>query len=88
MPGSAVDLVYFLAYARRMNTYIDIDDDLLAQAKAELGTDTKKDTVNAALKFVAERRQRIQSVLGSNTELPPYVGEDIGDPEIMKGARR
>lgn len=30
-------------------TLIDIDDDLLERSRALLGTDTKKDTVNAAL---------------------------------------
>jgi Arc/MetJ family transcription regulator len=29
---------------------IDLDDDLLARAAKELGTDTKKDTVHAALR--------------------------------------
>lgn len=41
-------------------TLIDTDDDLLARARAILGTTTKKDTVNAALAQVvalAARRQ-------------------------------
>jgi len=53
---------------------------------AELGTTTKKDTVNAALAFVANRRRRIEQLLDD-----PYalgVGPDITDPEIMRTARR
>jgi Arc/MetJ family transcription regulator len=43
-------------------TLLDVDDDLLAEATAELGTSTKKDTVNEALRAVVEtareRRRR------------------------------
>ncbi|PPI91942.1 DUF2191 domain-containing protein [Nocardia nova] len=65
---------------------IDLDDEALTLAAKELGTTTKKDTVNAALRFVAERRRRIEEILND-----PYgfgVGPDIGDPEVMRGARR
>ncbi|MFE3052874.1 type II toxin-antitoxin system VapB family antitoxin [Nocardia sp. NPDC059091] len=71
---------------RYMKTMIDLDDEALALAAKELGTTTKKDTVNAALKFVAERRQRIEQILDD-----PYsigIGPDIGDPEVMRRARR
>lgn len=69
-----------------MKTMIDLDDEALTLAAKELGTTTKKDTVNAALRFVAERRRRIEEILND-----PYgfgVGPDIGDPEVMRGARR
>lgn len=69
-----------------MKTMIDLDDDALARAAKELGTTTKKDTVNAALAFVSERRQRIDALLAD-----PYalgVGQDIDDPEVMARARR
>ncbi|QDP96197.1 DUF2191 domain-containing protein [Microlunatus elymi] len=69
-----------------MKTMIDLDDEALAQAARELGTTTKKDTVNAALAFVAARRKRIEQLLDD-----PYssgVGPDIGDEQIMKTARR
>ncbi|MET0699581.1 MAG: type II toxin-antitoxin system VapB family antitoxin, partial [Mycobacterium sp.] len=36
-----------------MKTLIDIDEDVLDAAAKELGTTTKKDTVNAALAYVA-----------------------------------
>ncbi|WP_342213213.1 type II toxin-antitoxin system VapB family antitoxin [Nocardia wallacei] len=70
-----------------MKTMVDLDDEALALAAKELGTTTKKDTVNAALRFVAERRRRIEEILDDY----PYsfgVGPDITDPEIMKQARR
>ncbi|MGI8814794.1 MAG: type II toxin-antitoxin system VapB family antitoxin [Pseudonocardia sp.] len=69
-----------------MKTVIDLNDEALALAARELGTTTKKDTVNAALAFVAERRRRIDALLDD-----PYalgVGPDISDPEIMRRARR
>lgn len=39
-------------------TVIDLDDELLASVARELGTSTKKDTVNAALREVLETRRR------------------------------
>ncbi len=69
-----------------MKTMIDIDDGALAAAARELGTATKKDTVNAALAYVAGRSGRVATLLDG-----PYrfgIGEDIGDPEIMAAARR
>jgi Arc/MetJ family transcription regulator len=39
-------------------TVIDLDDELLASVARELGTSTKKDTVNAALREVMENRRR------------------------------
>jgi Arc/MetJ family transcription regulator len=39
-------------------TVIDIDDDLVSSVARELGTSTKKDTVNAALREVLENRRR------------------------------
>jgi Arc/MetJ family transcription regulator len=39
-------------------TLIDVDETALAAAMAELGTTTKVETVNRALREVADRRQR------------------------------
>ena len=39
-------------------TVIDLDDDLVTSVAKELGTTTKKDTVNAALREVLENRRR------------------------------
>ncbi len=69
-----------------MKTMIDLNDDDLALAAKELGTTTKKDTVNAALNFVANRRRRIEQLLND-----PYalgVGPDIANPEVMRQASR
>ena len=69
-----------------MKTMIDLDDEALALAAKELGTATKKDTVNGALRFVADRRRRIEQLLEDPLALG--VGRDIADPEIMRQARR
>jgi Arc/MetJ family transcription regulator len=39
-------------------TVIDLDDALVAEVARELGTGTKKDTVNTALREVLEHRRR------------------------------
>jgi len=65
---------------------VDINEDALVAAAKELGTVTKKDTVNAALVYVAERRRRIDLLLND-----PYaigVGPDITAPDVMAQARR
>jgi Arc/MetJ family transcription regulator len=69
-----------------MRTVIDIDEEALAGAARELGTTTKKDTVNAALAFVAERQKRIEQLLSDPLSLG--FGSDITNPEVMKDARR
>ncbi|MEV0311442.1 type II toxin-antitoxin system VapB family antitoxin [Nonomuraea fuscirosea] len=43
-------------------TVIDLDDEALAEAARLLGTATKKDTVNTALREVVERRARAEAV--------------------------
>jgi Arc/MetJ family transcription regulator len=68
-----------------VRTIIDVDDDLLEAAQSELGTATKKDTVNEALRYVAERRVRSRAILDD----PFFLGgSDLTDPEVMKSARR
>lgn len=69
-----------------MKTTIDLNDEDLALAAKELGTTTKKETVNAALNFVANRRRRVEQLLED-----PYAfrgGPDITNPEVMARARR
>jgi Arc/MetJ family transcription regulator len=68
-----------------VRTIIDIDDALLDAAQAELGTTTKKDTVNEALRYVAERNARARAILDD-----PFLlgGADLTDSEVMSGARR
>jgi Arc/MetJ family transcription regulator len=68
-----------------VRTIIDVDDDLLEAAQVELGTATKKDTVNEALRYVAERAARARAALED-----PFLlgGADLTNAEVMRGARR
>jgi Arc/MetJ family transcription regulator len=43
-------------------TVIDVDDEALAEAARYLGTTTKKDTVNAALREINDRRRRAAAI--------------------------
>jgi Arc/MetJ family transcription regulator len=69
-----------------MKTMIDLDDEALALAAKELGTTTRKDTVNAALESVANRRRRIEQLLDDPHAFG--VGADITGPKVMRQARR
>jgi Arc/MetJ family transcription regulator len=63
-------------------TLIDIDEDTLAAAAQALHTETKKDTVNTALReavALAARRRDLQRL--SSGELP-----DLEDERVMRGA--
>ena len=65
-------------------TLIEIDDDYLAAAQQALGTATKKDTVNAALREVAAlaaRRRDLQRL--TSRGLP-----DLEDQDVMQAAWR
>lgn len=65
-------------------TTIDIDDDKLAAAARELGITSKVETVNAALAYVAERRQRAAAF-----EDPLVWGSpDLARPSVRRDARR
>jgi Arc/MetJ family transcription regulator len=53
---------------------VDIEDDTLAAARAELGTTTLKDTVNESLRRVASSRdERVAHALDA------LAGADLGD---------
>ncbi|WP_446224389.1 type II toxin-antitoxin system VapB family antitoxin [Nocardia sp. IBHARD005] len=43
-------------------TVVDLDDAALAEAARYLGTSTKKDTVNAALREIIDRRRRAEAI--------------------------
>jgi Arc/MetJ family transcription regulator len=43
-------------------TPVEIDDEALAAAAEVLGTKTKKDTINAALREVGQRLQRLRAL--------------------------
>jgi Arc/MetJ family transcription regulator len=68
--------------AAMAKTLIDLDEQYLAAAQRELGTTTKKDTVNAALREVAAlaaRRRDLQRLTAHG--LP-----DLEDEEVMRAA--
>jgi Arc/MetJ family transcription regulator len=64
-------------------TLVDIDDDALRAAAAELGTSTKVETVNRALAEIAARPRRLAFLETLRT-----ADDDLGDPEVMRGAWR
>jgi Arc/MetJ family transcription regulator len=64
---------------------VDIDDEILEEARRLLGTTTLKDTVNGSLAEVARGAHRRALTSGDLRE----VGEllvDLGDPEVMAKA--
>ena len=66
-----------------MRTVIDIDDEALAAAAAELGTKTKVATVNQALAEVAMRARRVASLINLRE-----ADDDLEDPTVMGEAWR
>jgi Arc/MetJ family transcription regulator len=64
-------------------TVIDLDDALLADVAKALGTSTKKDTVNTALKEVLENRRRALAL----TRLRAAAAEGAFDLEIFEDKR-
>ncbi|MFF0787769.1 type II toxin-antitoxin system VapB family antitoxin [Streptomyces spiralis] len=67
-------------------TVIDLDDEALAEAARLLGTSTKKDTVNAALREIADRRRRAAAVermrqMVAEGEIDFSLIEEVGDTE-------
>lgn len=59
---------------------IDIDDDALAEAAEILGTTTKKDTVNAALRETSVTRRRARAF----AELQQLGREGVFDLELLE----
>jgi Arc/MetJ family transcription regulator len=55
------DLVYTERLAQMTKILVDVDDDALAEAARLLGTKTKRDTVNTALRETAQRLRRIEA---------------------------
>jgi Arc/MetJ family transcription regulator len=64
-------------------TLIDIDDEYLAAAQQALGTTTKKDTVNAALREVTAPAARRRDLQRLTSRLP-----DLKDEDVMRAAWR
>jgi len=65
-------------------TQIDLDQGLLTKAAKVLGTRTKKDTVNEALRRVVQDEIRRNHV----DELAAGALPDLADPEVMAAAWR
>jgi Arc/MetJ family transcription regulator len=61
-------------------TVIDLDDALVADVARELGTTTKKDTVNRALREVLEHRRRALAI----TRLRTTVAEGAVDLAVLQ----
>lgn len=63
---------------------IDIDDDLLTQARTILDTGTMRDTMNRALEEV----HRTEMLPRHAIRLSTMGGLDLDDPDVMTGAWR
>ncbi|ALV50639.1 type II toxin-antitoxin system VapB family antitoxin [Streptomyces althioticus] len=64
-------------------TVIDLDDEALAAAAKELGTTTKRDTINTALREVVARNRRLRA-LG---EIQDLADEGAFDAEFLLDKR-
>lgn len=58
----SLKIVYTHGVTGMTKTVIDLDDEALAEAAKLLGTSSKKDTVNAALREIVDRRRRAAAV--------------------------
>jgi Arc/MetJ family transcription regulator len=58
---------------------VEVDDEALARPAAELGTTTKKDTINAALRWIASRRDRAARVGGQVSRSSERAGGPGGE---------
>lgn len=61
---------------------VDIDDDVLQQARNALGDVTIKEAVNTGLREICDRRKRLH-LFHCIQEL---ARSDLGDPTVMRGA--
>jgi Arc/MetJ family transcription regulator len=64
-------------------TVIDLDDELVAEVARALGTRTKKDTVNTALREVLENRRRAVAL----TRLREAATEGAFDLDLLDDKR-
>ncbi|MEU2246053.1 type II toxin-antitoxin system VapB family antitoxin [Streptomyces sp. NPDC019224] len=64
-------------------TVIDLDDELLAAVAQALGTGTKKETVNTALREVLDNRRRALAL----TRLRAAAGEGAFDLDVFEEKR-
>ncbi|GAA2128568.1 type II toxin-antitoxin system VapB family antitoxin [Glycomyces algeriensis] len=61
-------------------TMIDLDDELVAEVSKALGTKTKKETVNSAMREVLETRRRAMAL----TRLRAMVEDGAIDSELFE----
>ncbi|GAA1927018.1 hypothetical protein GCM10009716_38860 [Streptomyces sodiiphilus] len=64
-------------------TVIDLDDDALEAAAKELGTSTKRDTINTALREIVARNRRLRAL----RELQDLADEGALDAELLLDKR-
>jgi Arc/MetJ family transcription regulator len=67
---------------------IDVDDEVLEAARRVLGTDTMKDTVNAALRASVQAAERRQHVDLAALKRFAAASRDLRDDEVMADAWR
>ena len=65
-------------------TVIDLDDEALAAAAVELGTTTKRDTINTALREVTARYRRLRALEESRR----LVADGALDMDILLDKRK
>lgn len=63
---------------------IDIDDDILAEARAVTGGATMKETINIALRHIVETELRLRHV----KRLQDLDSMDLADSDVMADAWR
>jgi Arc/MetJ family transcription regulator len=64
-------------------TVIDLDDEALEAAAKELGTSTKRDTVNTALREIVARNRRLRAL----RELKDLAAEGALDVDLLLDKR-
>ncbi|MEU1269594.1 type II toxin-antitoxin system VapB family antitoxin [Streptomyces sp. NPDC005799] len=64
-------------------TVIDLDDEALEEAARELGTSTKRDTINTALREVTARYRRLRAL----DEARELVAEGALDVDLLLDKR-
>ena len=67
---------------------IEIEDDLLQQARDALGTETIKDTVAIALRHVIHSSQRRTRLDDTTLQRFAAATEDLADDDVMTAAWR
>lgn len=64
---------------------VDIDDDVLDEARRALGTTTLKDTVNESLRNTVQSARR-RAITYEDIMAFAEAAKDLGDPEVMAKA--